>query len=100
MPVNGIKYQFTAQIWRYEGAGGWYFISLPPELSAEIRSLLRSEEEGWGRLKATAAIGQSEWKTAIWFDSKRGTYLLPLKSEVRKRENLREGQSPDVILWI
>jgi hypothetical protein len=39
-----------------------------------------------GRLKATAQIGDSIWKTAIWFDTKLNTYLLPLKAAIRKKE--------------
>ncbi len=97
---KGIKYQFIATPWRYEGANGWYFVSLPPELSQEIREFLKSEEEGWGRLKATANIGSSEWKTAIWFDTKLKTYLLPLKAEIRKKESLTSDQEVEVILWI
>ncbi|MGE8426734.1 MAG: DUF1905 domain-containing protein [Sphingobacterium sp.] len=50
--MNGkIQFQFTAKLWRYEGQGAWYFVSLPEELSKEIRDNLRAEEEGWGRLK-------------------------------------------------
>ncbi|MDD4087237.1 MAG: DUF1905 domain-containing protein, partial [Bacteroidales bacterium] len=49
-------------------------------------------EEGWGRLKATAEIGKSVWKTAIWFDTKHQTYILPLKAEIRKKRRDRTGQ--------
>ncbi|CAM1341723.1 conserved hypothetical protein [Tenacibaculum amylolyticum] len=45
-------------------------------------------EEGWGRMKATATINSFLWETAIWFDTKQDTYLLPLKAEVRKKEKL------------
>ncbi len=100
MPVKGIKYHFIATPWRYEGPNGWYFVSLPQELSKEIREILKSEEEGWGRLRATANIGRSEWKTAIWFDTKLRTYLLPLKAEIRKKESLTSDQEVEVILWI
>ncbi len=98
--MKGIKYQFYAKPWRYEGPNGWYFVSLPLDMAKEIRAALRSEESGWGRLKATAKIGNSEWKTAIWFDTKRKTYLLPLKAEVRKRENLLVDKKTAVVLWI
>ncbi len=86
-----LKYQFSEQVWRYEGTAGWYFISLPKSSSKEIRNNLRKEEEGWGRLKATAEIGTSQWKTSIWFDTKNETYLLPLKSEIRKKEKIEDG---------
>ena len=72
----------------------------PKNLAKEIRNALKSEEEGWGRLKAIAKIGNSEWKTAIWFDTKLNTYLLPLKLEIRKKENLSIDKEVEAILWI
>ena len=53
----GIKYTFQEKIWAHNGKGSWYFVSLPLDFSKEIRENLQSEEEGWGRLKATAKIG-------------------------------------------
>ncbi|MEL1242402.1 DUF1905 domain-containing protein [Flavobacterium flavipallidum] len=87
-----IKYDFSAEVWQHKAPGGWYFISLPKNLAIEIRSALQSEEEGWGRLKAIAKTGKSEWKTAIWFDTKKNSYLLPLKAEIRKKENITAGK--------
>jgi hypothetical protein len=95
-----IKYEFSGNTWQYPSPGGWHFISVPKELSKEIRGILRSEEEGWGRLKATAKIGGTEWKTAIWFDTKMNIYLLPVKAEVRKKEKIETGKEHKVIIWI
>lgn len=98
---NGkIKYEFITKIWQYAGQGGWHFVSLPHELAKEIRDNLKSEEEGWGRLKATAKIGNSEWETAIWFDTKMDTYLLPLKAEIRNKEKLETDKSIKTNIWI
>ena len=82
------KYSFKEKIWKHTGKGGWHFISLPKALSKKIRANHGLSEEGWGRLKATAKIGKSSWSTAIWFDSKKQTYLLPVKAEIRKKENI------------
>ena len=97
---KGIRYEFTAPLWQYAGAGGWHFVSLPKKMSKEIRKLLRSEEQGWGRLPATARIGESEWKSAIWFDTKQDTYLLPVKGDVRKAEGLGAGDRIKTTLWM
>lgn len=99
-PALKIQYRFSSKVWQYAGPGGWYFISLPQKLSKEIRKTFRSEEAGWGRLTAIARIGNSEWKTAIWFDTKRNTYLLPLKAEIRKKEKLISGKNVKVALFI
>jgi hypothetical protein len=98
--MNGeIKYSFRGTAWRYESPAGWYFISLPPDLAVEIRSTFGGEEEGWGRLKVKAGIGHAVWKTAIWFDTKRNTYLLPLKAEIRKKEAITTETEIEVFLW-
>lgn len=87
--MNGkIKYKFSAKTWQHASPGGWHFVSLPNELAKEIREALRSEEEGWGRLKATAKIGNSEWK------------ILPLKADIRKKEDIEIGKDIEVVSWI
>jgi hypothetical protein len=100
MPNKGIKYEFTARLWKFSGPGGWHFISFPEGLAKEIRNILKSEEEGWGRSRAIVKVGNSEWKAAIWFDTKLGTYLLPLKAEIRKKEDLRIDNEICVMIWI
>jgi hypothetical protein len=100
MDFKGIEYKFTAKLWAYGGPNSWYFISLPPAFSIEIRENLKSAEEGWGRLKATAKVGLTEWKTAIWFDTKMKTYLLPLKAEIRKKERIEAGQDIHICIWV
>lgn len=100
MKNKGIRYDFKATPWQYEGPNSWFFVSLPKALSKEIRNSLKYEEEGWGRLRVTAKIGISEWKTAIWFDTKMNTYLLPLKAEVRKKEAIKIGVVVKTALWI
>jgi len=86
-----IAYQFSAVVWQYSQTGGWYFVSLPSDLATEIRELFKTQEEGWGRMKAKAKIRESLWDTAIWYDTKLGTYILPLKAEIRKKEKIEVG---------
>lgn len=99
--LNGkVKYTFSACTWQHPSPGGWIFVSLPVEMAEEIRAHLKWQEEGWGRLKAMAQIGDTKWETAIWFDTKHNTYLLPLKAEVRKKEGIEANQFTDVMVWI
>ncbi len=95
-----IIFEFWAKLWQYSGQNGWYFVSLPAVISSEIRENLKWQEEGWGRMKATAKIGQSQWETAIWFDTKLNTYLLPIKAKIRKNEVLKLNEAIHVIIGI
>jgi hypothetical protein len=45
-------------------------------------------------------VGNTKWDTAIWFDTKKKTYLLPLKADVRKKEKLEAGDTIEVTLWL
>ena len=98
--IAKIKYEFSARIWKHPSPDGWYFVSLPNTMAAEIREHLKWQEAGWGRMKANARIGNTEWETAVWFDSKFGTYLLPVKAEIRKKEQLETDKMVDVVIWI
>lgn len=51
-------------------------------------------------MKATAQIGGTTWETAIWFDKKHMTYILPLKAAVRKKEGLVVDTEIQVLIWI
>ena len=97
---NKLKYEFDSKLWQYPGKGGWCFVLLPNEIAKEIRDNLKSEEEGWGRLKVIAKIGTAEWKTSIWFDTKMDTYLLPIKAEIRKKELLQVDSIFPICIWI
>ena len=90
--MNGkIKYSFSARMWRHSSSGGWYFVTIPKDLSEEIRKHLQWQEEGWGRMKATVMIKEKQWNTSIWFDTGLNRYILPVKAEIRKRLSLYEG---------
>jgi hypothetical protein len=51
-------------------------------------------------MKATAKVGASEWDTAIWFDTKSNTYLMPIKTAIRKKENVEPGQEIKITIWV
>jgi hypothetical protein len=91
-----ITYQFNATLWQHQGSGGWFFVSLPVQLAEEIREHLHHHEQGWGRMPAHARIGNAEWKTAVWYDTRQGTYLLPVKASIRHAESLQAGDALDV----
>lgn len=78
---------------RYKGTAAWHFANLPPELSAQIRSRFGSTARGWGSIRVSVRIGQTQWRTSLFPDRKSGTYLFAVKAEVRKAENLSDGDA-------
>ncbi len=82
------QYNSRGKVWIYPGASGWHFISVAKTLSAKIKSQYHDMHLGWGSLPVTMQIGQTIWQTSIFWDNKRSSYLLPLKADVRKKENI------------
>ncbi|MCB0820727.1 MAG: DUF1905 domain-containing protein [Bacteroidetes bacterium] len=97
-----MKYSFTARVWQCQSINGpgWHFVSLPEDYSVEIRSNLGNLEQGWGRMKAKAQINQSIWDTSIWFDTKKGVYLLALNALIRKKENINLNDELEISVWL
>jgi len=91
--IEKFEYSFRGKLWKYRGKGGWFFVTIPKALAKKIRDVHYVSEEGWGRLKTSATINHTRWSTAIWYDTKIGSYIIPVKSSVRKSESLAEGSS-------
>jgi hypothetical protein len=92
------QYTFSALVWVYPGEGGWHFVTLPQDTADDIRSLFHGTERGWGSFPVSARIGATRWQTSIFPDKDSSSFLLPLKAEVRKKEQVGEGDVVSVRL--
>jgi hypothetical protein len=88
-------YKFKAEVWKYkfDGATAWHFITLPKDISAEIKFLSADKKSPWGSLRVAARIGKTKWNTSLFPDSKSACYFLPVKADVRRAESLKHGTS-------
>lgn len=86
--------RFTAEIWYWRGPAPFYFVTVPPALSADIGSVAREVTYGWGMIPATITLGGSTWATALW--PKDGGYIVPIKVAVRRAEAVDEGDEVTV----
>lgn len=94
------EYKVRAKVWLYPGKAAWHFANLSPKQSSHIRKLFGAEAAGWGSLPVTVRIGNTEWKTSIFPDSKSSSYLFAIKAEVRKKEHIRAGDTINAIVQI
>jgi len=67
---------------------GWHFLSIPKQRSEAIKKDFAASRRGWGSLRVKVVVGRTAWNTSIFPDARSGTYLLPLKAEVRKKEGI------------
>ena len=87
------KYKMKAKVWLYPGLAPWHMVTLPQKESNQIGQLFADLHRGWRSLPITATIGKTSWKTSIFFDSKAKAYIMGLKADVRKKENIRKGDT-------
>lgn len=95
-----MRYEFTAELWRYNGAAAWHFVTLPAELSQSIRTIAGGLLNSFGSLRVIAHMGPASWKTSVFFDRKANAFLLPVKADVRRKAGVSAGDEVSVTLEI
>lgn len=88
-----------SKVWKYPGFGGWHFFTVGISVSKRIKNLMHDQLRGFGSIRVKAKIGKSEFRTSI-FPTKEGNYLLPIKAEVRKMEEIGAGDTVRVRLTL
>lgn len=83
--------RITSEIWLYQGISGWHFVTLPKQYAEKIQTVSKHTSKGWGTVPVTVKLNGTEWKTSLFPDKKSGSYLLPMKSEMRKKLHLNKG---------
>jgi hypothetical protein len=89
---------FDAELWIWNArrADSWTFVSLPADVSEQIRELAGGEHRGFGAVRVRATVGGSTWTTSIFPDNARDCYVLPIKRAVRNAETLGAGDIANV----
>jgi hypothetical protein len=88
-----MKVVFEAELWIWEARPSetWTFVALTPADSDAITDRAGGLSNGFGSLRVRATVGDSTWKTSIFPDKGRGTYVLPVKKAIRTAEALEVG---------
>ena len=92
------SFRFRSELWLHQGEAAWFFLTIPVEVAAEIDIANAREPRGFGSIRVNVTVGATTWATSIFPDSKRGTYILPVKKAVRKAEGLTDRDEIDVML--
>jgi hypothetical protein len=93
-----MRFEFTAPLWVWEGPAAWYFVTVPVELSDDIKDVTEGLRGGFGSVRVSAAIGTTRWQTSIFPDSRTGAFMLPMKKQVRQAVGLQVGDECTVVL--
>lgn len=102
MAINDLRmnpsYTFVAKLWLYSGEGAWCFVTLPKKYGDEIRTITDVPRRGFGSIRVRAQIGSMTWDTSIFPDKRSGSYILPVKKEVRQKSDLQINKDAEVKL--
>lgn len=93
------EYNLKAKIWLYQGEAAWHFVTIPKNLSSKITIVTKGNRRGWGSVRVSVNIGDSNFQTSI-FPTKEKEYLLPIKKEIRKKEGLKAGQTVKIYFYL
>jgi hypothetical protein len=82
----------TGKVWRYPGPGGWFFVNLSKRVSSRLQNMRFAKTVGWGYIQVQATLRKTTWDTTL-FPGKEGVYLIALKAQVRKKEQIEIGDT-------
>ena len=82
--------KFVDNVKLFERDKGWYYVSVPTELSKPIEYLADR-----GLIAITAKVGNSSWHTSL-LPMGDGTHFIALPSKVRSKEKLSLGVEVEI----
>lgn len=97
--MDEFEVNFKAKLWIYEAPAPWYMITVPINVSSKIKDRFGHLHRGWGSIPVIVSIGETAWKTSIFWE-KKGTYLLPIKKSVRVKEKITNGDVLEISILI
>lgn len=78
--------------------GRMHFLSVPEELSGEIRAHAMLVRRGFGSVKVEVSIEGFTWRTSVFPSKSTGGYFLPVKMEVLRNTSIAAGDEVTVEL--
>jgi hypothetical protein len=91
---------FDAELWMWDArrTDSWMFVTVPADISDEIRDTDDRPRRGFGSLRVRVTVGGTTWTTSVFPDRTSGCYVLPIKRRVREAEALDVGDIAAVTL--
>jgi hypothetical protein len=86
-----VELEFSGPLWFWRGPAPFHFVTVPEAESAAIASAAAMVTYGWGMIPAAVRAGATTWTTSLW--PKGGGYIVPVKTQVRRAEQLEVGST-------
>lgn len=99
VPLVTTQFRFTSSLWAHD-IGGWRFLTLPTTVTEGLRDEVPPTGPGFGSIRVTVTLGSSTWDTSVFPDKASGSFVLPVKKDVRRANQLLAGDAVDVALRV
>ena len=95
-----MEIRFDAELWEYQPTQvTWVFVTLPTEAADDLRFMTHSlPKVGFGTIKVRVTLGSDQWLTSVFPDKSSGSFLLPIKAPIRKKQDLVVGDRCTLVL--
>ena len=87
-------FAFRATVIEWRGPSPYFYAPVPAEHADAIRRAASLVSYVWGVIPVEATIGTIRFTTSLF--PKDGTYLLPIRADVRRRSGVTGGDAVDV----
>jgi len=107
--VSSETHTITAPLWIWtsdKAPASWHFLTIDGEAAegihalALMRRLENGRRRGWGSMKVSATIADTQCETSIFPENAAKGWLLPVKAAVRKAEGLVAGEQVQVTITV
>jgi hypothetical protein len=86
------SFTFDVTLWVYPAEhAAWHFVTVPKKYAPHLKRAHGTKRRGWGSVRVSVTIGSSTWDTSVFPDKKLGSYVLPVKAAIRKKEKVSDG---------
>ena len=85
------------KMWTNE-EGRMHFMSVPEELSGEIRAHSMLVRRGFGSVRVEVTLDDVTWRTSVFPSKSSGGYFLPVKMDVLRKTGFAAGDEVRVEL--
>jgi len=92
-------FTFETELFLWSGdKASWTFARVPEEYTETLKGFVL-KGAGFGSIPVKATIGDTSWKTSI-FPDKGISYILPVKKDIRKKEQVGPGDIVNLSIQI
>jgi hypothetical protein len=93
-----VELEVSGEVWYWRGPAPFHFVTVPDDDAAQLAGAAHSVTYGWGMIPVVARVGGTDWTTSLW--PKDASYIVPLKTAVRRAEGIELGDLVTVTLSI